>query len=314
MIGAIDIGGTKTMTAVLSDKGDIIESRYFPTVSRDWKDHFKLTAETFLDCAEPYLEALAGVGVNVPGMADSQRGVLIYAPHQNWREIPVADYFQDQLNISNIKVENDVNSCAIGELIFGGGGTDFLWITISTGNGGAIVSNGKLIRGTNHCAGEFGHLKVEYEKPRRCSCGQLGCLESQSSGTAIREIFLEKLKEDRELHALTMEAEGKYPDFQRDAKGLSLLAEEGSKAALEIFRTAGRYLGRAISYGLNISNPERVYLGGGVAKSLSLLLPGIQEEIEKNAVPGARSVEILETKLGYHAALLGAGALILSER
>lgn len=313
MIGAIDIGGTKTMTAVLSDTGNIIESRYFPTTSRDWRKHFQQTADTFLDFTKPYLHEISGVGINVPGMADSERGLLIYAPHQNWKNIPVADYFRNALSISKIKVENDVNSCAIGEIVFGGGGTDFLWITISTGNGGAIVSNGKLIRGTTHCAGEFGHLKVEYTNPRICSCGQLGCLESQSSGTAIGQIYREKLVQDSTLLAQTKQAEAKDPDFQRDARGLSILAEGGSESAQEIFHTAGRYLGRAISYGVNIANPRRVYLGGGVAKSLPLLLPGIREELEKNAVPGASEVEIMETKLGYHAALLGAGALVLQE-
>lgn len=314
MIGAIDIGGTKTMTAVLSDTGSIIESRYFPTVSKDWREHFKITADVFHRCAQPYLQEISGVGINVPGMADSQKGTLIYAPHQNWRDIPVAEYFRNALDIEEVSVENDVNSCAIGEMVFGGGGTDFLWVTISTGNGGAIVANGKLVRGANHCAGEFGHLKVEFEHPRKCTCGQLGCLESQSSGTAIREIFLEKMAEDCVFLALVKETEAELPDFQRDARGLSILAERGSETAQEIFWTAGRYLGRAISYGLNLTNPQRVYLGGGVAKSLPLLLPGIREELKRNAVPGAADVEIMETKLGYHAALLGAGALVLQGR
>ncbi|WP_419821766.1 ROK family protein [Anoxybacterium hadale] len=314
MIGAIDIGGTKTMTAVLSDAGSIIESRYFPTVSKDWREHFKITADAFQRCAQPYLQELVGVGINVPGMADSQKGTLIYAPHQNWKDIPVAEYFRNAIGIGEVIVENDVNSCAIGEMVFGGGGTDFLWITVSTGNGGAIVANGKLIRGVNHCAGEFGHLKVEFEHPRKCTCGQLGCLESQSSGTAIRELFRERLMGDSALLALVQETEAELPDFQRDARGLSILAERGSETAREIFWTAGRYLGRAISYGLNLTNPQRVYLGGGVAKSLPLLLPAIREEIRRNAVLGAADVEIMETKLGYHAALLGAGALILQGR
>ncbi|HVI43026.1 MAG TPA: ROK family protein [Anaerovoracaceae bacterium] len=311
MIGAIDIGGTKTITAVLSESGEIIISKQFPTVSNNWQEHFKITADHFRECAGDHIDSLAGVGINVPGMTDHNRGILIYAPHQNWRNVPVREYFREALSIDNIKVENDVNSCAIGEMVFGGGGTDFIWITISTGNGGAIVANSELIRGVNHCAGEFGHLKVEYENPRRCSCGQWGCLESQSSGTAIKAIFHEKLACDNELLKLVKETEKENPEFKRDAYGLGILAEGGSDTALEIFRTAGKYLGRAISYGLNISNPERVYLGGGVSKALQLMLPEIYKEIEKNTVPEAKTVEILETKLGYNAALLGAGALIL---
>lgn len=314
-IGAIDLGGTKTITAILSDSGDILCSRHFPTESKDWKVHFDLITRQFKDCQKEFAEkypneVLLGVGINVPGMADSHNGVLMYAPHQNWRDIQVRDYFRKSLSIEEVFIENDVNACAVGEMVFGNGGSDFLWLTISTGNGGALVANSQLVRGFGNCAGEIGHMKVEYEHPRLCACGQRGCLESESSGTAIAEIFNEEILRNKLFQNEVLKFEEVNPSFKRDAAGLAQLAVSGNSTALEIYKQVGKYLGRAISYGLNLSNPEKVYLGGGIAKSMNLFLDEIKNEIEKNVVPAARTVEILETKLGYHAALLGAAALV----
>lgn len=313
LLGAIDIGGTKTMVGVCNEKGEILAMEKFPTVSKKWEEHFDLIAVRFRNALEEIgihsLDDLKGIGINCPGMVDPF-GKLIYAPHQNWRNVPVKEYFAAKLQIDHIIVENDVNACALGEMIFGGAGRDFLWITISTGNGGAIVANGKLVRGANSCAGEFGHLKVEYNLPRRCSCGQFGCLEAYSSGTAIKEILAEEQEYNLTFRGQLSERKNMDNEFIADAHGLSLLAREGNETAIKLFQQSGRYLGRAISYGLNISNPESVYLGGGMAESLDLMMPSIREELKKCAIEGTRGVDIRKSNLGYQAAFLGAAALV----
>ena len=316
-LGAIDIGGTKTIVAVCDEKGNIIEMDNFPTENVDWVEHFRITAEKFIQCVNKLQididDDLIGIGINVPGMVD-ENGVLIYAPHQNWRDVPVRDYFSNFFKTDKIIVENDVNSCAVGEMIFGGGGSDFLWITISTGNGGAIVANGQLIRGTKSCAGEFGHLKVEFESPRKCSCGQYGCLEAHSSGTAIKEQFEEDLLIDLNFKKLVLNRQMKEKDFKIDAYGLSLLARDGHPTAINIFKKVGMYLGRAISYGVNISNPKTVYLGGGISESLDLFLPDIILELKKCAIEECGKVIICKTKLGYNAGIIGAAALVIFKK
>ncbi|MBK5245634.1 MAG: ROK family protein [Peptostreptococcaceae bacterium] len=316
-LGAIDIGGTKTIVAVCDEKGNIIEMENFPTENGDWMVHFRITAEKFIQCVNKLQidinEDLSGIGINVPGMVD-ENGILIYAPHQNWRDVHVKDYFSNYFKTDKIIVENDVNSCAVGEMIFGGGGHDFLWITISTGNGGAIIANGQLIRGNQSCAGEFGHLKVEFESPRKCSCGQYGCLEAHSSGTAIKEQFEEALLYDLNLKETVLNKQIKDEKFKIDAYGLSLLAREGNSVAIDIFTRTGMYLGRAISYGVNISNPQTVYLGGGIAESLDLILPAIIMELDKCAIEECGKVTICKTKLGYNAAIIGASALVYLQK
>ncbi len=288
LIGSIDLGGTKTICAIVNEHGEILISEQFPSPQGvSWQEHFEIAAKAFMTCCEKY--PVVGVGINMPGLVDPLKGELIYAPFQNWRNVPVREYFTIALGITNVMVENDVNSCAMGEMIWGDGARNFAWITLSTGNGGAIVSEGKLVRGTNFAAGELGHLKVEYENPRLCSCGQRGCLEAYASGMAILR------------------------HYGVQAKQVVENARKGDTKALAILQEVGTYLGRAISYVISLNNPEKVYLGGGISVAIDLLMPSIKNEIKKNVLPVSAKIIVERTKLGYHGALLGAAALILDQ-
>jgi glucokinase len=189
-------------------------------------------------------------------------------------------------------IENDVNACALAEMRFAHGGSNFLWMTVSTGIGGAVVADGRLVRGAGFCAGEIGHVKVEFERPRLCGCGQSGCLEAHASGTAIGRL-------------------ARQAGLEADAKQCEALALQGNPVALAVLAQAGRYIGRALAMTANVLNPQRVYIGGGVAHALGLLLPSIREEFERGVLPQCRNVEIEQTRLGYEAALFGAAAICL---
>ncbi len=310
MIGAIDIGGTKTIAGLADRDGKLLEQVKFESRTQSWELHFALCAEKLLGlCGKYHMDAsmLEGVGISLPGMTDSQKGVLLYAPFFGWRDVPVAQWFAGRLGQPGIYVENDVNACAIGELKFGHGRAykDFLWVTVSTGIGGAVVADARLVAGWNHLAGEFGHLKVERVHPRRCPCGQGGCLEAHASGTAIGKAFREYLQDCPQ--ARRMLAQQGYPE---DAYGCRMLALQGEKGALEIYRQAGTYLGIAVSSAVNLLNPGAVILGGGVGASLDLLEPSIRKVLEKEAVALAAKTDLLYTALGYEAALVGAVALV----
>ena len=180
-------------------------------------------------------------------------------------------------------------------------------MTVSTGVGGAVVCDGKLIRGARGNAGEFGHLKVEFEQPRRCPCGELGCLEAQGSGTALTRMIKERAEQDPAFAAAF--GEGAEPD----APACAAMAREGNRAALEIFDCLGRYLGRGIAHYVNILDPEAVIVGGGVSASLDLLMPGIRASMESDVFSPMQHVEILPTALGYEAALMGAISLAIEK-
>lgn len=313
-IVALDIGGTKTIAAILNEKGEILAQEIFTTVLSGYEEQLELCAKAMkrlIGRIGMIAEDFEGLGVSLPGMVDNREGMLIYAPYAKWENVPVAEILKEKLSISNIFCENDVNACAIGELKFGLGKkySDFVWITISTGVGGAIVSDFRLIRGAHGFAGELGHLKVEYEKLARCPCGQFGCLEAHGSGTALTRQTMLRVKESP-VFAKALKKRG----FKPDGAGCAALAKEGNKDAMEILNQMGTYLGRGISYCINVLDTQIVVIGGGVAASLNLLLPSIRASIRQNTFMRMQNIEIIETPLGYKAALLGAASLVLTQK
>lgn len=310
-IGALDIGGTKTIAAILNEKGEILAQENFPSAVENYETHLELCVQAIkrlMSRMNLKADDFAGLGVSLPGIVDNKNGVLIYAPYANWENVPVAEYLLAQLDIRKICCENDVNACAIGEKRFGLGSRykDFVWMTVSTGVGGAVVSDSRLIRGGDGFAGELGHLKVEYEHPEHCPCGQYGCLETHGSGTAlIRET--KKHAEESPAFAKALKENGLKPD----GVGCAALANAGNQEALDIMNQIGTYLGRGISYCINVLNTQAVVIGGGVAASLDLLLPAIREEVQKNAFQKMQNIHIVKTPLGYEAALIGAAALVM---
>ena len=310
--GSIDVGGTKTLVGIVDENGNLLAKKHFVTEKSDCLAHLAHCCDGFNDClAESNLSIgdIEGIGVNMPGMVDAETGILLEAPFAKWYNVDIKGYIVEKLQIKDVFVENDVNSCAVGEQIFGGATGDFLWVTVSTGIGGAIVSDGAVLHGSNSCAGEMGHVKVEYEHPAQCSCGQWGCAEAHGSGTAITREFAKRVKNDQALTALLAER-----NLLPDAKSCAILAKEGNQAALEVCAEAAKYIGRALAYAANLLNPKTIYIGGGVSESLDLLLPDIRRELERDTVKQNAGVEILKTSLGYDAALLGAAALVFSLR
>jgi glucokinase len=294
IIGAIDGGGTKVLTAVMTETGEVLARRLALLPTADYAAYFARCAGMLGECAaqagvQP--EQLAGVGVSLPAMTDGYDRVL-GSPSAGWGTFSVRPLLVPLLGTDRVFIENDVNACALAEMRFAHGGSNFLWMTVSTGIGGAVVADGRLVHGAGFCAGEIGHVKVEFEKPRLCGCGQSGCLEAHASGTAIGRLAREA-------------------GLEADAKQCEALASQGNPVALAVLAQAGRYIGRALAMTANVLNPQRVYIGGGVAHALGFLLPSIREEFERGVLPQCRNVEIEQTRLGYEAALFGAAAICL---
>ena len=299
LIGAIDAGGTKVLAAVMSETGEILARRKAAVPTADIPAYFSRCAEMLAECAQEASgaasAALAGVGMNIPGMVTPD-GRVLGSPSAGWGVFDARPLLAGFLRAdpATLFFENDINACALAEQHFGDAPHDYVWVTISTGNGGAAVVNGKLVRGANGCAGEFGHIKVEHAAPRLCGCGGRGCLEAHASGVAIARRAVEA---------------GLPPGT--DAKRCEELARQGNAAALAIYDTTGVYLGRALAAAANLLNPSTAYIGGGVAPALDLMLPAIQRTLATDALPQCRGLAVTRTRLGYEAALLGAAAVCL---
>lgn len=307
LVGALDIGGTKTMVGIADEAGRIVAQRRFPTETGNLAAHLRRCAEALSACATE-AGPVRRLGVTMPGMVDFQRGVLLNAAFAGWRDADVRAMLEKETGIGYIRVDNDVNACALAEMRLGHGRrlTDFIWMTVSTGVGGAVVADGRLVRGAWQCAGELGHIKVEYERPEPCPCGGVGCLEAHGSGSAIARMTRAAAAADAAFAARLAQA-----GQPADAVGCAALARQGDDTALAVYRRAARYLGRGIAAAVNVLNPQAAILGGGVTGSFDLLLPELTETVNRDVIENLRGVEILKTALGYEAALLGAATLAL---
>jgi glucokinase len=297
--GAIDFGGTKLIIGLVDDTGRVLSQKQIPTPVEEGPEIVAETAAALLTslCRQESisLSQLDGVGATVPGLVDKEGLQLRWAPTHGWKDIPFAEFLSKHLGVSAV-IANDVNACALAEQKFGAGkGVDnLLWMTISTGIGGGLIVNGEIYPGGSGIAGEVGHIVIEEDGPV-CGCGNRGCLQAVASGTAItrraREAGL----------AVTNSGEA------------AKLARQGDDRAIQVFREAAVYLGRALSFCFNILNPDIVVLGGGVAQSLDLLLPVIHDTVKSRIIHLPESPpRIVATALGYEAALLGASALVFS--
>ena len=314
IIGAIDIGGTKTMVGAVDENGNVLVNTTFKTITADVNAHFALCEDRLRSCLSELgvaPESIAGVGIALPGMVDKAHERLDNAVFSGWRDVPARAAFQEMLGNKNVFIDNDVNACAIGEIAFGAGRhySDFVWSTVSTGVGGASVSGGRLLEGHLNFAGELGHVKVEYEHPALCPCGQYGCLEAHGSGHAITRETLRVIRENPAFAAMFAEK-----NLPIDSAGCAQLAEAGVPEALALFRQAGTYLGRGFAYAINLLNPQAIILGGGVVNSFDLIESAIMDTIRVCAATRLSDVDVIKTHLGYQAAFLGAAALVLNAR
>ncbi len=280
------------MTGIVSPKdGKVLTCEKIPLSDKyDFDDILKIISSS----VESYKKYnISKVGVTIPGLTDPLSGTWIYAPFSGISNIPVVKIIKERLNLP-VYIENDVNACALGEKYFGicKEKSDYLWVTISNGIGGALFLNDRLYSGSGMCAGEIGHFIVEENSDRICGCGKAGCLEAVSSGRAIAKKY-------KSLSGKTLTGQELQASFL-----------SGDKNAFISYREAGLYIGKALSYCINLLNIDTVILGGGVMNSFDIISPFINEGLEKYIFDNAnKNVSILKSGLGYEAALISCAAI-----
>lgn len=328
LIGALDFGGTKTIASVAeyTESGifprclDIIGRETFATGApvRSFRDAAKECARIIAGILQKNKKApssLEAVGVSAPGMVDAQ-GMLIFSPVTGWRDVDIGGVFRDvwaevcgiEADILRVNIACDVNACALAEVLSSGNG-DMLWVTVSTGIGGAYVTGGNVYAGYHSVAGEIGHTKVEYNAPKKCACGGYGCAEAHASGTAVGKAVAEIAMSDKAWAAVL-----ERRSLALTAESCSLLAREGDETALRIINKAGDYLGRALANAANLLDPAVIFIGGGMSRSLDLMAGAIRRRMESDALFIHRNIPVLPTALGYDASLMGAYALAAGRR
>ncbi|HEY4688924.1 MAG TPA: ROK family protein [Anaerolineae bacterium] len=267
------------------------------------------------DVSPPNLVGVAGVGLIAPGPVDPFSGTVLEAPNlPGWENLPLKHIMEERLG-RPVFLGNDANLAALGEWKFGAGRghDDVLYLTISTGIGGGVISGGRLLLGAHGLAAEVGHMLAVPDGPM-CSCGQRGHLEAVASGTAIGHTARARLLAGGGRHSLIRDRIEGAPDQVTSAiVGEAALA--GDAFAQEIIAEAGTFIGRAVASLLHAYNPSIVICGGGVSLLGDMLLEPVRVAVRRYAMSEAywRDCPIVIAELGDDAGLIGAGVLAMEQ-
>lgn len=259
---------------------------------------------------ESALEQFAGIGIGSPGPLDRKTGTVISTPNLGWRNFPLRDLVANAFGLP-ATLDNDANAATYGEwwLGAGRGAKVLVGLTLGTGIGGGVVFDGELYHGVADAGAEIGHMTID-STGRKCSCGNYGCLEQYASGPAIaaraiegieagaRSILPELVSELRELTAQTV--------FEAVVRG--------DPFAAEVMKETARFLGAGVASLINLLNPDRVVIAGGVTRAGDHLFLPLREEVRRRAFRVAvEACTILPAELGPHAGVVGAVACFKKE-
>lgn len=251
-------------------------------------------------------DKILGIGIEMPGMVDSATGInKTYLVS----DLPVAELFRNKFGIE-VLIENDAKTRAFAELRFGAARSrqNVLAIHLDWGIGLGIIVNGKLYKGRDGFAGEFGHLPM-VENGILCKCGKQGCLETIASGTAIARMAVEGIKAGRS--SFLEQLIGDDPE-KIEIRKVVQAATMGDQYSISILANVGHWLGKGFAYLIQIFNPELIILGGRMSEANQFILPPIQQAIHNFCLPDlSKEIEIKVSELGSQAGIQGVAAMLV---
>jgi glucokinase len=313
-IAGVDLGGTTTKIAFISQEGEILHKWEIPTDNSNEGEYITTNIAKSIDEKLNELgqskEILAGVGMGAPGPVDYETGIILNAVNLGWKDnFPLQSSLEEATKLP-AAVENDANAAALGEMWqgAGNGANDLVFVTLGTGVGGGVVANGNIVQGVNGAGGEIGHITAIPFGGAPCNCGKTGCLETVASATGIVRLALEELgKGDKDGQLADLYA----GQNKITAKDVFDAARNGDELAGKVLQEVAFHLGLVLANIGNTLNPEKIVLGGGVSKAGSVLLAAVQENFDKYAFSAVKSsTKLAVATLGNDAGVLGAAWLI----
>jgi len=306
----IDLGGTKMLAVIVDEDGAVLASDEQPTRAEEGAERVMARmADMVRRLADASGRQVRTLGVATAGTLDPAEGTVLLAVNLGWKDVPLGRTLAGELGMK-VTVENDANAAAYGEWKAGAGrGTRHcVFVTVSTGVGGGIISDGRLVRGLTASAGEIGHITIDWNGPV-CGCGNVGCLELYASGTAIGKAGAAAAAADPAAGRAMLEQAG--GDAARiTSREVAAAAAGGDALASQVLREAGRALGVGLASIIHMTNPELVILGGGASKIGAPLLEPMEEALRKHAIPSiGDKVRIMPPLLGVPAGAIGAALI-----
>lgn len=316
-VAGVDLGGTSIKIAFIDTMGTIIRKWQIPTDNREEGKNITTdiarTIEEKLTELGQTKEILEGIGMGAPGPVDYVNGILYNTVNLAWKDhYPLRDKLEKELSLP-VYIENDANCAALGEMWkgAGAGAKDLVCVTLGTGVGGGIITNGEIVQGISGSAGEIGHITSVSRNGAPCNCGKKGCLETVASATGIVRLATERLEKERDNEGKLrkiFKVNGKIA-----AKDVFDCAREGDELSLEVIEEVAYHLGLALANLGNTLNPVKIVIGGGVSKAGNILLDRVQAYFNEFAFSRVKeSTKISIATLENDAGILGAGWLVVN--
>lgn len=283
-IFGVKIGAGQTWIALTDLRGTLLELNEFAFPIQSDPSQLLLTISDtikgIIRQRKLLKSALLGIGVGVSGLVSSETGVCLYSPILHWKEIPLKTELERMTRLP-VMVENDVNTFAYGklQLEFQRKVSSLICVTTGIGVGAGIVIDGKMYRGHDGGAGEFGHVSIDIHGPV-CSCGRKGCLDVLASDQYLLQ----------RAHQLAEEGQSLLLQSFRDSNNLSpdailSAAQAGDPAAKQIYREMASHLGHGIANLVNLFNPEKIVIGGEGIVAAPLFIETVRQTVEQAVFP-----------------------------
>lgn len=302
----IDVGGTKIKAGLVNQEGQLLQTQIIPTEKEKGAEHVLKRVEQLikeLSCLT--VEDIAGVGLALPGEIDIERGYSLYCPNLKWGELEISPRLAQNTGLA-VKLVNDANAACLGEYYYGGGkgANTFLSITLGTGVGSGLILSGRLFTGRFGSGVEAGHMIIEPDG-YPCACGGKGCWETLVSAPALLRRTKEKMKEITSSK-LSLDDSALSPELIFQA------FREGDLLAQAVVEETIYFLALGLANLINLFNPHKVSLGGGIAEAVEILSPSLFAQINQRVFPTLREkTEIYKATQGYYGGVIGAASLWL---
>lgn len=312
VVVGIDIGGTNTVFGFVDREGNILAGERLKTSNYDEVEVYVAALYEKIMVTRQKIEdniEIIGFGIGAP-MGNINKGTIEYPANLPWKGIiPLADLFRRHTSLP-VVVTNDGNAAAVGEMVYGGarGMKNFVVITLGTGLGSGFVIDGKLVYGQDGFAGELGHTTVSLgSSNRECGCGKKGCLETYVSATGLKRTLFKVMADSNQPSELR-----KYSYDDLDAELIHEAAKRGDHLAKRAFEYTGKVLGFKLADLVAHTNPEAIFLFGGLAQAKELIFEPARKYMDENLLYIYKGkVKLLPSELSTHnAAVLGASSLI----
>ena len=315
LVAAVDIGATSIDVALTTLGSELVAQRGEGADVGEGPlsvlDRVNNLLSQLIDEQSASPRDVLAIGVGVPGPVEQASGLLTVPPIMpGWDRFPIRDAFAGEY-AAPVFVDNDVNVMALGEH-WGGvakGVADVIFVKIGTGIGSGIIVGGRLHRGAQGCAGDFGHICVDPDGPV-CTCGNTGCLEAMAAAPAI-VLQAERCAREGEsplLMALLQER------GELTMKGVGEAARRGDYCALTIIRRSGKLIGQTLASAVNVLNPSMIVIGGGVSRVGHALLAEVRSAVYQRSLPLAtRNLPVVMSELDDVAGVVGASVMAARE-